>query len=218
MKSYYELTMLLRIALMLALFLVTCAGGCLLYSRIRKRAVIENLLVILCCIANGACMILYATDVRIIKREMAEEPFSTWFCEKPVVFAVLLALASAGYFVYLGIKDRDYRKKAITGFSIRESLDHLTTGLCVAYEKGRIILMNHRMNRLCYKLTGQSLQNANSFWDTVSGGEVQDDVVRLTRGSYPRFLLPDGSVWTFTKDVLDGLVQITAADTTRLRS
>lgn len=218
MTNYYELTTLLRIALMLVLFLVTCAGVCLLHGRIRKRAAIENLLAIFCCIANGACMILYAADVRILKYEMSADRFSSWFCEKPVVFAVLLALVSAGYFAYLGTKDRDYRKKAITGFSIHESLDHLTTGLCVAYEKGRIILINHRMNRLCYKLTGQSLQNANSFWETVSGGEVQGDVVRLTRGSYPRFLLPDGSVWTFTKDVLDGLVQITAADTTRLHA
>lgn len=218
MKNYYELATLVRIALMLTLFLVTCAGVCLLHTRTRKRSIIENLLVVLCCIANGAGMILYAADVRIIKYEMAAEPLSTWFCEKPVVYAVLLALASAGYFFYLGVKDRNYSKKSITGFSIHESLDHLTTGLCVAYEEGRIILMNHRMNRLCYKITGQSLQNANSFWDTVSGGEVQDGVVRLTRGSYPRFLLPDGSVWTFTKDVLDGLIQITAADTTRLHA
>ena len=218
MKNYYELTTLLRIALMLALFLVTCAGVCLLHSPIRRRSVLENLRVVLCCIVNGACMILYAADVQIIKREMAAEPLSTRFCEMPVVYAVVLALVSASYFVYLGIKDKNYSKKAITGFSIHESLDHLTTGLCVAYEKGRIILINHRMNRLCYKLTGESLQNANSFWDIVSGGEVQDGVVRLTWGSYPRFLLPDGTVWTFTRDVLDGLVQITAADTTRLHA
>lgn len=218
MKNYYELATMLRIVLMLMLFLVTCAGVCLLYTRTRMRSLIENLLVVLCCIANGICMILYAADVRILKYEMAEEPLSTWLCKKPVVYAVLLALASAGYFFYLGVKDRNYSKKSITGFSIHESLDHLTTGLCVAYEEGRIILMNHRMNRLCYKITGQSLQNANSFWNTVSGGEVQDGVVRLTRGSYPRFLLPDGSVWTFTKDVLDGLIQITAADTTRLHT
>ena len=218
MMNYYELPILLRIALMLSLFLVTCAGVCLLHARMRKRSLIENLCVVFCCVANGGCMVLYAADVRIIKYEMAASPLSTWLCEKPVIYAVILALASAGYFFYLGIKDRNYRKKSITGFSIHESLDHLTTGLCVAYEKGRIILINHRMNRLCYKITGQSLQNANSFWDTVSGGEVQGDVVRLTRGSYPRFLLPDGSVWTFTKEILDGLIQITAADTTRLHA
>lgn len=218
MKNYYELATLFRIALMLMLFLITCAGVCLLHSQTRKRSIAENLWVVLCCIASGGCMILYAADVRIIKYEMAASPLSTWLCEKPVVYAVILALISAGYFVYLGIEDRNYRKKAITGFSIHESLDHLTTGLCVAYEKGRIILINHRMNRLCHIVTGQALQNANSFWETVSGGEVQEDVVRLTRGSYPRFLLPDGSVWTFTKDVLDGLIQITAADTTRLHA
>lgn len=218
MKNYYELATLLRIVLMLVLFLVTCAGICLLYMRTRKRSITEQLLVALCCIVNGVCMILYAADVRILKYEMSEEPLSTWLCEKPVVYAVLLAIASAAYLFYVGVKDWNYSKRAITGFSIHESLDHLTTGLCVAYEKGRIILMNHRMNRLCYMLTGQSLQNANSFWNTVSGGEVQEGVVRLTRGSYPRFLLPDGSVWTFTKEVLDGLIQITAADTTRLHA
>lgn len=218
MKNYYELATLLRIVLMLVLFLVTCAGICLLYMRTRKRSITEQLLVALCCIVNGVCMILYAADVRILKYEMSEEPLSTWLCEKPVVYAVLLAMASAAYLFYVGLKDWNYSKRAITGFSIHESLDHLTTGLCVAYEKGRIILMNHRMNRLCYMLTGQSLQNANSFWNTVSGGEVQEGVVRLTRGSYPRFLLPDGSVWTFTKEVLDGLIQITAADTTRLHA
>ena len=39
MKNYYELATLVRIALMLALFLVTCAGVWLLQSRIRRRSV-----------------------------------------------------------------------------------------------------------------------------------------------------------------------------------
>lgn len=53
MKNYYELATLVRIALMLALFLVTCAGVCLLHTQTRKRFFVENLLVVLCCIANG---------------------------------------------------------------------------------------------------------------------------------------------------------------------
>lgn len=104
MKNYYELVTLLRIVLMLVLFLVTCAGICLLYTRTRKRSVTEQLMVVLCCIVNGVCMILYAADVRILKYEMSEEPFSTWLCEKPVVYTVLLAMASVVFLFYVGGK------------------------------------------------------------------------------------------------------------------
>ncbi len=77
------------------------------------------------------------------------------------------------------------------------------------------MLTNHRMNELSHAIFGIPLQNANLFWDALVSRQPVDGVVRIASGEHPEFCLPDGSIRTFHREELDGILQITAADTTQ---
>lgn len=79
-----------------------------------------------------------------------------------------------------------------------------------------VMLINHRMNNLSHTIFGRDLQNANAFWENLNDGEIQSGVTRLFMGENPTFLLPDQTVWTFSREMIDGITQLTAAETTRL--
>ena len=74
------------------------------------------------------------------------------------------------------------------------------------------------MHALCHDIVGRDLQNAELFWNILSGGEVQADVKRLSSGSHPHFRLPDGSVWMFSYEDLGGIHQLCATDITQLQA
>lgn len=218
MMSYYELGTPLRIVLMLSLFLTLCGSVCLAPSAFLRKPILPKVLLPLCMLLEGGIMILYAADVRIIKYEMQASPASTWLCEKPVMIAVLFVIAVSAFLVYLFLREGQYRRNTLTPSSVKESLDHLATGLCFSYGNGRVVLVNHRMNELCHVMTGQNLQNADLFWRALSAGEAAEHIQCLSVGIQPRFRLPDGSVWTFAREDLGGLIQLTAADTTQLNA
>ena len=73
--------------------------------------------------------------------------------------------------------------------SVRESMDELPAGICYYTDRGFCLLMNHRMNDICLALTGTSLQNGISFYDSVKGSPV--------------CRLPDGSAVSFRHRTLD---------------
>ena len=81
-----------------------------------------------------------------------------------------------------------------------------------------MILLNNRMNELCHAIVGRDLQNAELFWEILRAGQAQPAVPRLTEGDSPSFRLPDGSVWMFAYEDLDGIHQLSATDVTQLQA
>jgi hypothetical protein len=76
-------------------------------------------------------------------------------------------------------EERHYHENTIDQSSIKEGVDQINSGLCFYIKGGRVILANSRMNALCHAIAGHALQDAQAFWKTLSGGEVQPDVKRL---------------------------------------
>ena len=113
-------------------------------------------------------------------------------------------------------REYHFRKTAITHSSIKESLDHLNTGLCFSHHNGSVMLVNYVMMRLAFDITGEKIQNAAYFWNVLQNGNVNEEVNRLSAGDTPEFRLVDGTVWTFRREELEGAIQLTAADTTEL--
>ena len=218
MINYDALPALLRTALMLGLFLTLCGSIYVLSATIRRRSPVLFAITLLCTLLSGGMMILFTADVRSIKHTLAFSSASRWLCEKPVVFAVLLWAAMAGFLVYAVILEIKRRRTMVTRSAIKESIDHLDTGLCFFAENGRVMLVNHRMNQLCHTILGHDLQNAALMWDELYDGEVQPNITRLSGNDQPSFLLPDGTVWTFSGEDLQYVFQITAADTTQVHS
>lgn len=128
-------------------------------------------------------------------------------------YSVLFILANLAF---LGIGEIRYRKNSVSSLSIKESFDHLPTGLCFSKANGTVLLVNHKMNELGYILTGEEIQNANKFWKALVNGNVLPDVHRITDSKQPDYRLSDGTVYTFRREKLENVFQITATDTTSL--
>lgn len=77
-----------------------------------------------------------------------------------------------------------------------------------------IQLVNYQMNELSHIITGDDLQNANVFWDTVCNGKLTNNITRLVSGENPELRFADGSVWHFSREDLGVTIQIVATEMT----
>ena len=214
MMIYSQLSIPGKSAVILSLFLAVCIGGCLIGAVLRHKGLVHKILLPASILFLAVPMIVYTGEARANLRSLDVPAVSMWFCSQPVLLPVGLLLPVLVYYGYLWYEDWQFRKTTITRSSIKEGVDKITSGLCFYMTGGRVILANSCMNELSHRIVGQDLQNAEAFWLILSGGEVLPGVERISFGSYPNFRLPDGSVWTFSRDDLDGFIQLTAADTT----
>lgn len=217
MMDYYALPTLFRIALMLGLFLLLCGNICILPVVCQRKGLLPKLLTLLGALISGGMMILFSADVRIEKYDLEASGASRWLCEKPIAAVLVITAVLAGVLASAVVREVCLRRATLTRSAIKESLDHLTTGLCFYAENGRVLLVNHQMVRLCHAMLGSDLQNASAFWEALSGGTMQPGIMRLSMGNQPSFRLADQTVWTFSREELQGFYQITAADTTQLQ-
>ena len=214
MMPYSQLSIPGKSAVILSLFLAVCIGGCLIGAVLRHKGLVHKILLPASILFLAVPMIVYTGEARANLRSLDVPAVSMWFCSRPVLLPVGLLLPVLVYYGYLWYEDWRFRKITITRSSIKEGVDKITSGLCFYMTGGRVILANSCMNELSHRIVGQDLQNAEAFWLILSGGEVLPGVERISFGSYPNFRLPDGSVWTFSREDLDGFIQLTAADTT----
>lgn len=140
--------------------------------------------------------------------------FDDYIFSQYIVFAVPFCIINIACFCHVLRLVLHKRKNTISSLSVKESVDNLPTGLCFSRKNGMVQLVNYQMNRLSYLLTGADIQNAEIFWNLVSEGETDDDVERLSSGEKPEIRFKDGRVWSFSKEKLDSVVQITATEIT----
>ena len=217
MMNYYALPTLFQIALMLSLFLLLCGNLCILPFVCQRKQLLPKILTLLSAFLSAGMMILFAADVRIEKYALEASEASRWLCEKPIAAVLVVAAVLAGFLAYVVVREVRLRRATLTRSAIKESLDHLTTGLCFYAENGRVLLVNHQMVRLCHTMLDSDLQNAAAFWEALSSGNVLPGIMCLSMGNQPSFRLTDQTVWTFSREELQGFYQITAADTTQLQ-
>ena len=215
MLNYASLSMPFKTLLVTALFLSLCTGVCTSILVGKKQGKLRQLLLILSTASLAAMMLLYASIIPAERAKPNIPSIAIGFAELPILISVLLWLLILLYLVHVIAAEIKRRSTAITLSSIKESLDHLQTGLCFSLPNGLILLSNHRMNELSHQLFGQPLQNANLFWKALQSGETASGVSRLSAGDHPEFSLADDSIWTFKFEKLDSVIQITAAQTTR---
>ena len=197
-------------------FVAVCSSICLLPRVFSRKKLMPKLLVPLCFLLSGAMLILFAAQVKSAHPAWKLTPVIESVTELPVILPILLLLAIIAVLLIIVVKEWQFERNSITRSSVKESLDYLNTGLCFAYKNGMVMLINHRMNNLSYTIFGRDLQNANAFWENLINGEIQSGITRLSMGANPSLLLPDKTVWTFAREVIDGITQLTAAETTRL--
>ena len=213
--TYAVLSMPWKTTIATLLFLAMATGICTSIFVGKKQGRVKQILLPVCTLAVAAMLLLYASIIRAERAPAHIPAISLWFEQQPVIFPVLIAAAIAAFFAMVITEEFKRRRNAITPSSVKESLDQLETGLCFSQPNGLVLLTNHRMNELSHALFGKALQNANLFWEALVSGEPVNGAVRIASGAQPELRLADGTFWSFRRDILDGIIQLTAANTTR---
>ena len=214
MMTYASLPMAFKTIIATGFFLTMTAGICICILVGRKQGRTKQFLLMLCTSVMAAMLLVYASVIRAERAPANIPTVSLWFEEQNVILPLLIWLAISVFLIMVIIDAVNQRKKAITPSSIKESLDQLETGLCFSQPNGLVLLINHKMNELSHALFGKAIQNANLFWKALVSDQPVEGVERIASGERPEFLLPDGTICTFHREALDGVIQITAADTT----
>jgi signal transduction histidine kinase len=217
MLIWSELHPYLRGLVLTGLFVMMCISLCLIPIVFRRGGTLKKILLFLCASGSFGCVTLFGAGMKGAYYGVSQSAASLWVEGISGAVPALILLAVGIFLAALLIEEVRYRKKTITRSSVRESIDHLPTGLCFSNKIGVVLLANHRMYDLCQQIVGRDLQNAWLFWEILSKGVVCDDVERLTQGEQPSFRLPDGTVWAFSRSISGGVVQLMAADITRLQ-
>ena len=216
MIGFCDLHYAVKSIFLVVTFVAVCSSVCLLPRVFSRKKLMPKLLVPLCFVLSGAMLILFAAQVKSAHPAWKLAPIVEGATALPVILPILLLLAVIATLLAVVLTERKYEKNSITRSSVKESLDWLNTGLCFSHKNGMVMLINHRMNNLSHTIFGRDLQNANAFWENLNDGEIQSGVARLFMCANPTFRLPDQTVWTFSREVIDGITQLTAAETTRL--
>lgn len=218
MILYYDLPVPLRSLIILGFFLTTCVSGCLLPVIHHRKGLLSKCLVVLDAVVSGCLLLLYTTEATAALKDLVLPPVVDWLCQQSILIPLVIFLLVFSYDLYLILELRQFRRNTITRSSIKDGIDKISSGLCFYQNGGRIILVNHRMNELCFAIVGRDLQNAELFWHILSGGETKQDVERLSFGDHPSFRLADGTVWSFSHEKLHDIHQLSAADTTQIQA
>ena len=216
MIGFCDLHYAIKSFFLVVAFVAVCSSVCLLPHAFGRKRLIPKLLVPLCFMLSGAMLILFAAQVKSAHPAWKLTPIIESVTALPIILPILLLLAIIATLLAIVLKEIKIEKNSITRSSVKESLDYLNTGLCFAHKNGMVMLINHRMNNLSHIIFGRDLQNTNAFWENLNDGEIQSGVARLFMGENPTFRLPDQTVWTFAREVLGGITQLTAAETTQL--
>ena len=120
---------------------------------------------------------------------------------------------------------RKFRERYHTIRRIREAINTYPDGICFAATGGRPILANHKINDVCYRLTGHTITNADVMWDELNSCKIDTiptENSKTSTADIEQILcrLPDGNVWQFQRRRLAiDYVQVTqyeASDITEL--
>ena len=213
MLEFLSLHIYVRAFILLILLLLTTFNTCILCNYLFKRKVVlEKILLFAFSVFSFFTLIIFVSqnyaDV-FVNVEYSRTIFTDYFIAYFPAWIVNII-----FLVWILFKDYKARKNSISPLSVKESFDNLPTGLCFSKSNGMIQLVNYQMNELSHIITGDDLQNANVFWDTVCNGKLINNITRLVSGENPELRFADGSVWHFSREDLGVTIQIVATEMT----
>lgn len=217
MKTILDLSANARAVLLLVLFcqiLLLIAAAVLVW--LHKRRIWEKGLFLL--FAAGAFTALVLLTQAHMALTFGEVPASHWMLNLPAASALLWLLIFTAIPCLALARESPLWKHDITRSSIKESMDQLPMGLCFSHTNGVILLANRAMNALCHQIVGRELQDAQRFWEILTGDAPLPGAERLWVKGERLLRFPDGTVRSFRRDTITiedtPIVQITAVDVT----
>ena len=174
---------------------IYCVVSCVIFESHKRRLNLNLLLT-----AFTSVMFYLFESVNFIYRKSIKRQslLLDLFSEYGWAFMLLLALLSILSVLSLYLVEK-WKRQHITPASIKEGIDRLPAGLCYHSEEGVPRLINHRMDGLCRRITGEPLFDGNELWKRLTMGEVLPGNRVEKWGDNPIISLSDGSTVSFTK-------------------
>lgn len=137
--------------------------------------------------------------------------------EMPSWSIVTVLLSQAALLLLTARFIRRQNRTHLSAMSIKEGFDTLPTGLCFYMTGGMPKMVNYQMDRLCRRITGVHLSNAEDFFRKLTECRYPCCV---SGGEQPMIRLPDGTVYSFSHEVIEyngeQMHELTASDITEL--
>ena len=143
----------------------------------------------------------------------------------PLWTAAVCLLMLGAVTIWLIYRTLQFHQNTLTRSAIKESFDNLPTGLCFSKADGFVLLANRTMEKLCFELTGQDLQDAEDFWKRIRtdiGGKAKDlvDVQVIACEGRSCLRLKNQEIWSFRQNLIqqegNKIIQLTAVNITEL--
>lgn len=215
MKTILDLSVNTRAAVLLVIFcqiLLLIAASAVAWLHKRKGKIVFLLLLV------GDFTALVLLTQAHMALVFGNSPACNWVLNLPAASVLLWLLAVTAVPCVTLVRESPLRKHNITRSSIKESMDQLPMGLCFSHTNGAILLANRSMNALCHQIAGRELQDAQRFWEILTGDAPLQNAERLCVKGEQLLRFPDGTVRSFRRDTItiEGtpIVQITAVDIT----
>lgn len=163
----------------------------------------------------GLCLLTFLLDraytLDYLTYKRAFPAVVRWVGALPWAAVAGVEAVSVLLFVFSFRRIAAYAKSHPSTDSVKQTVDLLPTGICVAEQDGQILLSNLKMNACNRALTGSAYTDANTLWSAVQACAEEKDGKLLAH-------LQDGTVLQMNRDVLEQngrqLVQISAEDVT----
>lgn len=154
------------------------------------------------------------------RHRLDKPPHKPIFYSFPAYALVIIIVLLTVYLILAICKELKEYHNTLSPWSVYEAVNNVPCGVCFSDSLGRIILSNSKMQELCRMLTGNYLQNFDSFRYAINSEPVQDNVIKLNSDNNV-FYFQDGSVWMFqeyhlTEPSLKGYVQTVALDVSEI--
>lgn len=108
----------------------------------------------------------------------------------------------------------------ISSLSVIHAMNTLHTGVLFSENDGHILLSNYQIQNLMIAITGKVFRNALDFYNAILSGDYESRYNKAKIDGQIVYLLPDGSVWMFTKTdisfLMKNYIHISVADVTKL--
>lgn len=126
-------------------------------------------------------------------------PELMWFVSLPLWLVIFLTFL----IIYLNclafISIRVWKSHHLTPMSIKESLDELSTAICIYDKSGQVNLVNSLMDELALLIMDKAILNGHAFWDDLNNKKSPITLPNNGFEKGPIVKLDDGRVYSFHK-------------------
>jgi len=134
-----------------------------------------------------------------VNRPVFEPSFT--IIKLPFIAFAILALVLLSVDIFLLIYTTKWRNKNLSLYSIKESLDTLPPGIVFYDEQGLVSLINKEMNVMSLLITGKTLLNGKTFWNSIMSNIIVEGAKILKTGEEPIIELENGKIISFKRNM-----------------